>query len=368
ESPDDVLLAATSVVGLQRKIDLFYQWCRENLMRINALKTYIAMHGPKPSRMPQFTVAQQRVSVVTQYTYLGVVFTTNTQNMFKEHFSTKAAVARRAAHGVLHIESMIGLLPPKEGKILYMGRVDPHLIYACEVMPDASETLLEELYQVQKAFLRRILGVHKRSMLAPLHTETGVVPLRYRRLELALRYLEYLGQRPTSTYACAAFIESRRLMQLGARSWLADLGTVLRSIGATEALEKISEERPPIDLIQKHVARRLHASLREAIHPHSKAYLLSGRKEPQVDGPPREIQLCLRHYLEVPKAEHRRALTRVLMGCHLLALEKLAWKERYRQVVPHSDRLCRFCRAQVETAEHALLHCSASDDLLETRR
>jgi hypothetical protein len=55
---------------------------------------------------------------------------------------------------------MIGTLPPWEGKILYMARVDPHPIGAAEVALDVDESLLHELEDVQHSFLRRLLDLN----------------------------------------------------------------------------------------------------------------------------------------------------------------------------------------------------------------
>lgn len=249
-----------------------------------------------------------------------------------------------------------------------MGRVDPHLIQGCEVMPDIDEPLFEELYSVQKAFIRRILGVHKKSLLAPLHTETGLVPLKYRRLELVFRYLDYLQQRPADTYAAAAFAEAQSLAQDGHKGWLMDILYVAQDIGLGVALaELINPTAEMVAALQTRLRSHLTLSLQDAISSSRKAYLLHDRLEPQQQGTCKREIMCLRHYLHVPNASHRRALSRILMGCHLLAVERLAWRERYRDAVPHDQRLCRFCHSAVETPEHAMLRCAGLPELLQAR-
>ena len=68
--------------------------------------------------------------------------------------------------------------------------------------------------------------------------------------------------------------------------------------------------------------------------------------------------MCFRHYLHISNVRHRRALTRILLGCHLLASERLSWSDRYRLHVPRAERLCRLCKADVESPEHALFDCN----------
>jgi hypothetical protein len=91
------------------------------------------------------------------------------------------------------IEDMTGRLTPRELKPLYMARVDCHLIHACEISPDSEDVHVKELSKVQVSFIRQMLNLHRRSMIAPLFTETGITPLRVRHLLLSLSHLIYLA-------------------------------------------------------------------------------------------------------------------------------------------------------------------------------
>ncbi len=73
-----------------------------------------------------------------------------------------------------------------------MARVDPHLIFGAEVILDVDGPVLEAMCSVQHAYIRRMLGLNKRSATAVLFTETGLWPIRYRRILLALQYLAYI--------------------------------------------------------------------------------------------------------------------------------------------------------------------------------
>ncbi|KAF6759044.1 hypothetical protein DFP72DRAFT_782591, partial [Ephemerocybe angulata] len=61
-----------------------------------------------------------------------------------------------------------------------------------------------------------------------------------------------------------------------------------------------------------------------------------------------------RRYLQVPNYKHRTALTKILLSNHLLALERLRWRDPRP---PRESRLCRLCEKAVESPEHALLEC-----------
>jgi hypothetical protein len=62
-----------------------------------------------------------------------------------------------------------------------------HLIHACGISPD-SENVQLHVCKVQVSFLRRMLNLHS-PLIAPLFTETGIVPLHVRRLLLVPSHL-----------------------------------------------------------------------------------------------------------------------------------------------------------------------------------
>jgi hypothetical protein len=76
--------------------------------------------------------------------------------------------------------------------MLYMARVDCHLTHGCEISPDCEDVHVKQLCEVQVSFIRQMLNLHGRSMIIPLYTETGIVPLQVRRFILALGYMQCL--------------------------------------------------------------------------------------------------------------------------------------------------------------------------------
>ncbi|KAJ7505652.1 hypothetical protein B0H11DRAFT_1707739, partial [Mycena galericulata] len=59
---------------------------------------------------------------------------------------------------------------------LYMARIDPHLSFGSEVCLDVVSAHLGEPTDVQRRFIRRLLGVHSLSILSVLFKETSVIP------------------------------------------------------------------------------------------------------------------------------------------------------------------------------------------------
>ncbi|KAK0421789.1 hypothetical protein EV421DRAFT_643098 [Armillaria borealis] len=96
---------------------------------------------------------------------------------------------------------------------------------------------------------------------------------------------------------------------------------------------------------------------------------LSMKHVPDIVGlHPRKKTLSRRSYLSIFIPAHRKALTRLLVSSHVLAVEVLRWSERYRPYIPRDWRLCRFCRVAVEDEPHVLLVCAAAPGLTCLRR
>lgn len=157
------------------------------MLEINADKSWIMTFGPLPMEMPTFTLNGSEVRYKDEFCYVGVTFQSNSRNIFAAHYAAKAQTVRSCCFTVLGIEAWIRDLPPKQGRVLYVACVDPHLISGADVIVDVDPVALAELEKVQKTFLRRLMGLGSFSMCAPLFTELGLLPIRYRRLILMIR-------------------------------------------------------------------------------------------------------------------------------------------------------------------------------------
>ncbi|KAJ7623901.1 hypothetical protein DFH06DRAFT_1446575 [Mycena polygramma] len=340
---DDILLISLSAEGLQRRLNALATWCSLNFIVVNMIKTIVMIFGPAPVDLV-FKLGETTLAIKTKEKYVGMNFRTDTRNMFEDHYKAKASTARYCAHRIMGLEDSTDRLTPKELKPLYMGRVDCHLTHGCEVSPDSEDIHVKEL---------QMLNVHSHSSLAPLFTETGIMPLRVRRFLILLVYLQYLLSLKLPHLARASLNSSIELAAAGKRSWAGDFRT------ATE--KSVAEYRKTIE-------SRALEWLQNEVDSSVKLYLLHGRLEPQKDKPAARKTLFLRHYLFMVKTqEHREALTSIMLSTHQLALEKLRYTDHALQPVPRHERLCRFCIAKVESPEHALLECQASPEVLNLR-
>jgi hypothetical protein len=76
---------------------------------------------------------------------------------------------------------------------------------------------VKHLAKVQISFLRQMLNLHSCSLIVPLFTETGIMPLRVRRLLLVLSHLRYFLGLPRADvhYARATLNSSLELFGKG---------------------------------------------------------------------------------------------------------------------------------------------------------
>ncbi|KAJ7434178.1 hypothetical protein B0H11DRAFT_1652654, partial [Mycena galericulata] len=114
-----------------------------------------------------------------------------------------------------------------------------------------------------------------------------------------------------------------------------------------------------VEFTMKAVIKSMEAWVDDEINPSSRVRdLLVGRLEMDKDtGKLAKKSLAFRHYLRVKQPEHRKALTKMVLSSHSLAVERRRWKERGKKIVPRQWRLCRFCYLYVEDPAHAMFQC-----------
>ncbi|KAJ7262722.1 hypothetical protein B0H12DRAFT_1270026 [Mycena haematopus] len=318
-------------------LDTFAHWCADNMLQANAAKSWVMI--------PIFRLNGKPINYRDHCRYVGITFQSTTRDIFASHYTNKASTARGTGHSVLGIETYIGDLPPKEGRLL-----------GADIIVDVNDSGLALLEKVQT-----MLGPY--SMRAPLFTELGLLPLRYRRLILALRYLGH--------YARAALYDSFDLYVAGAQGYWMDLVYALSKLPNPVTLPVLSVLTPDAcTVLGKAVYSSAMRYLEGEILHSTRLYLLHGRREPLEDEAPKRITIFLRHYLTlVVNKDHRKALTRLLLSQHPLAVERMRYKSRYHRVeIPREYRRCRFGCPDVETVEHALFLCTAKPEVIQRRR
>ncbi|EPS93078.1 hypothetical protein FOMPIDRAFT_1105391, partial [Fomitopsis schrenkii] len=352
EQADDIALFSTSATALQQKLNDLAAWCAVNFALINTIKTQIMVFKPYATARlhePKLYVNGRLIAIVSSYTYVGTVFSSERGDIFGPHTDGKASTARKVANACLSVEAYVAELPPWAALTLYQSHVDPHLTGGAEVAPHVRAASLTQLASVQKTYLRRMLGINPKSVTTLLFTETGLWPIQYRRLALAIRYASYVvSQCPPLPFAALA--EARTLATAGNASWLGDLHHALQSLPVPVPMEiNIALTADYLSDTLPRLRNSLVSHLRQEVMSSQRLVILAAR-------PSRSPVLERRDYLSIPNQKHRAALIRLLASDHPLAVEQM---RRRTPPVPREWRVCRFCarRGSIEDEAHTLLRC-----------
>ncbi|GAW07449.1 hypothetical protein LENED_009438 [Lentinula edodes] len=330
------------------------------------------LFGPLPLTLPHFTLSGETLKFRDVVRYVGVFFQSTHRNIFASHYTEKRNCAVGSARAITGCDLLVGnrRMPPSITKQLYTALVDCHLTHGCEIMPDTDPGLLRILEDVQLRFMRRMLGLSTNSVITPLYTETGIMPIRARRVSLTLRYLKYLIGLPNTHYASLALAENNNLRNSLCPCWLSDLDYAINQLPGNHRLPHLRDlDGALIDKLIKSIELSTKTNLQSHIDTWLKLSLLRHRLEPKEEGQAKPQIIGLRHYLtQIPNHSHRCTITKLLCGdftphvfraspcpLHLLT------------VTEHLNRLCRACDLHPETPQHILFQCPSLTSICSLR-
>lgn len=168
-----------------------------------------AMAGP----LPEIYIGDKPVSFTSEACYVGMNFDSSGP-LFRRHAELKAESATQVMRAIFSSRSYVN-----------------DLTHGADVAIDVHEADAAPLESAQLSYLRQALHVNPRSMRAFLFSETGLMPVRYRRLMLALRALKYYIESPPESYPRQAASQAIALAGAGCVSWASWLSSALQRAG-----------------------------------------------------------------------------------------------------------------------------------------
>ena len=128
---DDTIIMAENHNELQAGLNGMFHYCRLWKLELNAQKTKIVVFGGKKHDDNQpFTFGTKIIDVVSEYTYLGVLYRANGD--LKKNISVMKNVASRAMFALLKKSRKLGLDIDIQLK-LFDTMIVPIALYGCEV-------------------------------------------------------------------------------------------------------------------------------------------------------------------------------------------------------------------------------------------
>ncbi|TFK79730.1 hypothetical protein K466DRAFT_505100 [Polyporus arcularius HHB13444] len=353
---DDVASMSMSVPGINYKGVEIAGFCGHNLLFMCVPKSLYMVFNVLPRALPDVCINGGLIDFTDTAAYAGMTFTSSHCDIFVRHYEAKALTAWNVANTSLSLESRVGTIPPVSIISMYKALIEPHLVYGCEAALDVRPLSLKPLLNVQSMYLCRSLGLGPRSQLAPLYTETGVWPIRYRWVYLTLWWLRYVV-RDRPPLPLAAVREAWQLAQDHHSSWWGDLCLSLLELPVAVLVQ--IEEMPTVDSVYSALAQvelPLTRHLFDSVMLSERLPILQARFR-RLSSPVTLSHVCRqRPYLSVSHPKHREALVHLISSDHPLGVEtgrRQGWE------IPRHCRVCRFCRRRgaVEDEVHALLAC-----------
>ena len=169
---DDTVLLEETPLGLQRSLDALGAYCCKWHLKVNTTKTKIVIFSRGKVRIhPDFCLSNEKIEVVSDYKYLGVIF--NYNGKFSKTIVEQSKRASQAMFNILKQRCKLNLDIETMFK-LFDTCVLPIATYGCEVWGFESLLALEKLHL---RFCKILLNL-KRSTCNPMvYGETGRYPV-----------------------------------------------------------------------------------------------------------------------------------------------------------------------------------------------
>jgi hypothetical protein len=161
---DDLALMSKTPQGLQKQIDVLFEFCVERQLVINVNKTKVVVFEKHRSAAPEFTYRGTTIERVQSFRYLGLELH-STRGMAVA-IAKLTAVGKKALFALHRRCNDLGITDPEVMCQLFNSLVCLVLSYACEVWTGCTWAKgLQQAEQVHRMFMRGILGVNKKQTL-----------------------------------------------------------------------------------------------------------------------------------------------------------------------------------------------------------
>jgi hypothetical protein len=254
---DDIVLLNYSKVGLQQSLIVLEHFCKKWKLSINFDKTKVMIFNKKPiCGVHTFMLCGRPIDEVSQYCYLGVVFTPS--GSFK---AAKKRLFDKACKAYWAWNKTLNTFNGTSAKVLlklFDSTCKPILLYGCEVwggydckLMNNTDPLEKILYDTNKTSLheklhnkvcKQTLGLSKKSSCLMSKAELGRYPLNINVIISMLKFWLHAKDSPYGTLINAAYRANIKLSQTTQNSYLNRLKHILARVGYTHILEKSLKE------------------------------------------------------------------------------------------------------------------------------
>ena len=348
---DDIVLMAENEADLQHCLEVLHEYCTRWKLSVNASKTKIVVFhkGRLPNNI-HFKYGEQNIEIVTNFFYLGAVFTCG--GSFMEMQKTLAGYAQNAVFKMKrYLQSFVSLKPSHVCSI-FDKLIHPVLNYSCEVWGFIQATAIE---RVHLKFCKQLLGVKQSCQNDFVYGELGRFPLIVHRHYRIVKYWLKILKLPDRKYVklCYKMLLYDADINPNKKNWAISVRELLFHLGYGHIWlsQSVGDEKLFLcqlrqrlqDVSMQEWYARINESSRASLYKH--AFDVFGYKL----------------YLDIVSIEKFRfSLTRLRTSSHRLCIEAGRWAKSNPIVL--ENRKCFQCD-DIEDEYHFVLVCPVYREL-----
>ena len=342
---DDLILVSDTIEGLQAQLDGLLNFCADNLMIVNYIKTKVMAFGNVPQFIVRFN--GRLIERVEFYKYLGNVFSEikkSNGDVFSLNYDFLCDKGRSAMFSILKRTRSIGKLPPTVMFELFDSLIMPILTYGSDIWGHSkSGTIAAD--RIFLRFIRCVLMVKATTSNAAVYGECGRLPPSVSCHVNILTYANRLHNMGNGKVVKQVYNELCRLHEMGFATWVTKVSELVQyyKVDVQTADSKIFKQQCKMS-----VKHSFEQTWQQDLVNSTKLRTYTLIKD----------SFCKEPYLDlITDIRYRRALTKIRTSSHTLEIER----GRYtRPKTPVHARLCHECK-EIDDEIHFLIHCKLNN-------
>ena len=214
---------------MQNHINNLYKFCAawHLIVSLPTTKVLIFNDSHKAENFI-FNFGKETIDIVSEYKYLGIIFTSNSRNVFEQAVIERQQKATAAMYQMCSdIKNSIGQPPIKLALKTFNAQVLSVLEYGIEIWGNLKQTQCRDTEKFHLKYLKNVLGFRRQTSTAGVYAETGQAPLQAKHEHATIRYWHHVTKLPTTHIVNICYQELRKLEEAGAENWCSYVRRIL---------------------------------------------------------------------------------------------------------------------------------------------
>lgn len=359
---DDLILMSETPEGLQKLLDGLFGFCKKWHLIVSLTKTNVMIFGKRERSCQnmKFKFNEQEIAIVSEYKYLGTIFSSRTHDPLKK---THEYLLQKASNAIFslnnHAKHSVGQLQPILAFKMFDTLIGPILQYASDIWFTGKE--IKEFETLQLSYIKRNLRVKTSSSTLAIYSDTGRFPVYLKQQVQALKYWYRVMSLDNEHMVKKAYNSLYESHCLGQNNWCSHIKALLYDHNHQSNWDNQIINIQDVNVIKEKIYKKFMDNCLNQINnsddnPKLRTFKLF------------KTEFKLENYLtKIKNLNHSLALARFRISSHNLRIET----GRYDQPkTPPENRICNYCDTRsVESEIHFILDCPLyTDERLELKR